>query len=308
MHHRSTMPPQATRLSRTRARHHLRPRDILRVHPARLLLGVLVTVGITAVILAVPVVSGKVSDPAPVALDASASAARASAGSPVVMGEDGVPVPAAVASGGTGGRSAGPESTATAGAAASSAEPDRAGGPLSSSPQSAGASTARAKSGPGTVHSPTTSGTSPSSNGLTGSRGTASTDSASTGSASTGTADSGVPTAAAPAATTVPANAADKVLALLNDERARVSCEPLRIDSALTATARVHSAALRDGSEPDHTVAAVAHGTSDPAAVVEGWLADPSDKAALLDCTPTAAGLGIATGGNGGPWWTLLLG
>ena len=292
------MPPQATRLSRTRAHHHLRPGDVLRVHPARLLLGVLVTVGITAVILAVPVVSGKVSDPAPVALDSSASAARASAGSPVVMGEDGVPVPAAVASGRTGSRSAGPESTATAGTAASSAKPDRAGGPLSSSAQSAGTSTARAKSGPGTVHSPATSGTSPSSNGLTGSRGTA----------STGTGDSGVPTAAAPAATTVPANAAGKVLALLNDERAGVGCEPLRIDSALTATARVHSAALRHGSEPDHTVAAVAHGTSDPASVVEGWLADPTDKAALLDCTPTAAGLGIATGGNGGPWWTLLLG
>jgi uncharacterized protein YkwD len=297
------MPPQATRLSRTRVRHHLRPRDILRVHPARLLLGVLVTVGITAVILAVPVVSGKVSGPAPVALDSSASAARASAGSPVVMGEDGVPVPAAVASGGTGSRSAGPESTTTAGTAASSAEPDRAVGALSSSAQSAGTSTARAKSGPGTVHSPTRSGTSPSSNGLTGSRGTASTDTA-----STGTADSGVPTAAAPAATTVPANAADRVLALLNDERAGASCGPLRIDSALTATARAHSAALRDGSEPDHTVAAVAHSTSDPASVVEGWLADPTDKAALLDCTPTAAGLGIATGGNGGPWWTLLLG
>lgn len=298
MRHRSTLPPRTARLSRTRARRRLRPRGFLRVHPARLLLGVLVTVGITALFLAVPVVSGKVSAPAPVALDSSASAARATAGSPVVMGEDGVPVPAAAVSAGTGSRSAGPDSTAAAGKAASSAKPDRAGGPVSSSAQSAGSSTARPKSAPGAVHSPTTAGTSSSSNGLTGSP----------GAASTGTGDSGVPTAAAPAASTVPANAAEKVLALLNEERADANCRPLRIDSDLTATATEHSAALRDGSEPDQTVAAVARGTSAPAAVVARWLADPTDRAALLDCTRTAAGLGIATGGNGGPWWTLLLG
>jgi uncharacterized protein YkwD len=292
----------------TRARHHARLRDSLRVHPARLLLGVLVTVGITAVVLAVPVVSGKVSDPAPVALDSSASAARASTGSPVVMGEDGVPVPSSTVSGGTSGRPAGSGSAGTArtaagtaagtagGTAASSAQSDRAGGPGSSAAQSPGSSLARPKAAPGAAHSPTTTtGTSSSSNGLTGSPGTA----------STGSSNSGLPAAAAPATGTVASDAAEQVLALVNADRANRGCDPLQLDSALTAAATVHSAAMRDGSGPDQAVAAVAQGTSDPAQVAAGWLAD---SPALLECTRNAAGVGIVTGGNGGPWWTLVLG
>jgi uncharacterized protein YkwD len=98
-----------------------------------------------------------------------------------------------------------------------------------------------------------------------------------------------------------------QVLALVNAERATASCAHLGIDAHLTEAATADSAAMRRGSAPDQAVAAVAHGTSDADAVVAGWLADPTSRAALLDCTRTTAGIGIATG-SGGPWWTLLLG
>lgn len=50
----------------------------------------------------------------------------------------------------------------------------------------------------------------------------------------------------------------------------------------------------------------IARGTSDPASVVAGWLADPGDRAAILDCSLTSVGIGTADGDTG-PWWTALL-
>jgi uncharacterized protein YkwD len=52
--------------------------------------------------------------------------------------------------------------------------------------------------------------------------------------------------------------------------------------------------------------AAIAYGSADPAAVLQGWLTG-SDAAALLDCGAATAGVGVADGDDG-PWWTLLLG
>ena len=112
---------------------------------------------------------------------------------------------------------------------------------------------------------------------------------------------------AAPAPGRVPGNAAEQVLALVNPERVTVGCDPLAIDATLTTTAAADSAAMRAGSLSDPAVAAVAQGATDPAVVVAGWLDDATDRAALLECTRTAAGLGITTG-TGGPWWVLVLG
>jgi uncharacterized protein YkwD len=112
---------------------------------------------------------------------------------------------------------------------------------------------------------------------------------------------------AAPAPGTVPGNAAEQVLALVNPERVTAGCDSLTIDSTLTTTATADSAAMRDGALSDQAVAAVAQGATDPSVVVAEWLTDATDRAALLDCTRTKAGLGIATG-TGGPWWVLVLG
>jgi hypothetical protein len=95
---------------------------MLRIRPMRLLLGTLVAVGVTALLLAVPVVSGKTAGSSTAGLTTPVSAGRGPEGSPVVMGEDGAPLPApAVVPGGTGSRSAGRSATAPTGGARSRA-------------------------------------------------------------------------------------------------------------------------------------------------------------------------------------------
>jgi uncharacterized protein YkwD len=109
------------------------------------------------------------------------------------------------------------------------------------------------------------------------------------------------------------------VLSLVNAQRATAGCGALVADDSLAADAQAHSAAMRDrgffgltdpveGSVLDRgaRAATVARGSADPATVVAGWLADPADSAAILDCTLTSVGIGTADG-DAGPWWTQLL-
>ena len=93
MRHRSTLGSRAARTPSIRPRRSAPRSGVLRIAPARLLLGCLVTVGIAALLLAVPVVSGRVTNPPPAALQTPALGAQSTAGSVVVMGEDGTPLP-----------------------------------------------------------------------------------------------------------------------------------------------------------------------------------------------------------------------
>jgi hypothetical protein len=54
------------------------------------------------------------------------------------------------------------------------------------------------------------------------------------------------------------------------------------------------------------TAAAVSAGRPDAASVVDAWLADDTDRAALLDCGLVSAGVGEVDA-DGGPWWTIFL-
>jgi uncharacterized protein YkwD len=116
-----------------------------------------------------------------------------------------------------------------------------------------------------------------------------------------------------PTAETPSADPVDVALAAVNAERRDADCAALDADAGLASVAAEHSSAMDedgfvdvrspDGGAPldrgDRT-AVVASG-SDPAAVAAGWLADATDRAALLDCGLTRAGVGIA-----GHAWTLL--
>ncbi|MGZ4606219.1 MAG: CAP domain-containing protein, partial [Blastococcus sp.] len=129
--------------------------------------------------------------------------------------------------------------------------------------------------------------------------------------AGTSDAEGSPPEQVLPAAPPAP-RAADQVLALVNQERARTGCDVLTADDGLATTAQAHSAAMRDRGSlglddlDGVRAAAVAGGNADPADVVAGWLADPTDRAALLDCDLHTMGVGTADG-DGGPWWTAVL-
>lgn len=109
------------------------------------------------------------------------------------------------------------------------------------------------------------------------------------------------------------------MLALINAQRADAGCGALAVDDSLATKAQEHSAAMRDrdyfgltdpvdGSVLDEgaRAAAIARGSSDPASVVAGWMADSQYRSALLDCALTTVGIGTADG-DGGPWWTALI-
>jgi hypothetical protein len=179
------MGPRTARLSQGRPRHRPRFRRLLHVDPARFLLGALVSLGLATLFLAVPVVSGKVTDPPPAALLTPAPGAQSTAGSVVVMGEDGAPVLGGVP-GATRTPSAAPTSTAATSTAASHAATTAASRrPSAPTPLAAGAPgrpVAR-HSGSGT---PATTGAASSSSrpsaGPTGAPGTGTGDPSATGS------------------------------------------------------------------------------------------------------------------------------
>jgi uncharacterized protein YkwD len=108
-------------------------------------------------------------------------------------------------------------------------------------------------------------------------------------------------------------------MTLVNTQRAAAGCDALVVDDTLTAAAQAHSAAMRDrdyfgltdpvgGSVLDDgaRAAMIARGSADPGHVLAGWLADPTDEAAILDCRLTSVGIGTADGDTG-PFWTQLL-
>ncbi|WP_204059330.1 CAP domain-containing protein [Microbispora corallina] len=114
-----------------------------------------------------------------------------------------------------------------------------------------------------------------------------------------------------------------QVVSLVNAERAKHGCGPLRVDSRLVRSARVHAeemavtnvfghASPGGGSAWDRMAAAgyansgaelIARGFSTPSGVVRGWMANGSDRSTLLNCRLVATGVGVGMG-VGGLWWT----
>ncbi|MER5349184.1 sigma-70 family RNA polymerase sigma factor [Kitasatospora sp. NPDC002551] len=123
---------------------------------------------------------------------------------------------------------------------------------------------------------------------------------------------------------TAPATQERQLVDLVNAERARRGCAPLRIDPKLRAAAQRHSDdmaarnffdhAAPDGSRADTRLNAAGYrwsqwgenldrGPSSPGAVFTRWMDGGIHQSNMLDCAFKDVGIGVATG-PGGVYWT----
>ncbi|MFB6812313.1 CAP domain-containing protein [Streptomyces sp. NPDC056387] len=121
------------------------------------------------------------------------------------------------------------------------------------------------------------------------------------------------PTASGPAA---------EVVALVNEERAKVGCPALTVNAKLTAAAVNHSQDMAahsnmshtgsDGSDPGQRITAsgfswmtygenVAYGYSTPQQVMTGWMNSPGHRENILNCAFKEIGVGLAQPNS---YWT----
>jgi uncharacterized protein YkwD len=118
-----------------------------------------------------------------------------------------------------------------------------------------------------------------------------------------------------------------EVLALVNEERAKVGCAPLRFDPALAKLAGDFSADMAkrgffshtdpDGDTPWARAEKagvknlggenIARGQSDAATVMNAWMNSEGHRANILNCDYKTLGVGVQLG-DGGPWWTQNFG
>ncbi|MFK0257794.1 sigma-70 family RNA polymerase sigma factor [Streptomyces sp. NPDC090445] len=136
------------------------------------------------------------------------------------------------------------------------------------------------------------------------------------------------PRTSAPDPAPAPQGPAGQVVALVNAERAKTGCGPLKDDSQLRTAAQRHSDDMAgrdffahtspDGSDPgDRTTAAgyrwstygenIAKGQQTPESVMDSWMNSPGHRANILNCSFKDIGVGIHRG-SGGPWWTQNFG
>ncbi|MFF5980064.1 CAP domain-containing protein [Streptomyces olindensis] len=121
--------------------------------------------------------------------------------------------------------------------------------------------------------------------------------------------------------------AAAQVLALVNEERAKVGCSPLAANSALAELAQNYSEDMAargffDHTDPDGRTPwdraekagisnlggeNIARGQADAAAVMDAWMNSPGHRANILNCDFKTLGVGVEFG-SGGPWWTQNFG
>ena len=127
--------------------------------------------------------------------------------------------------------------------------------------------------------------------------------------------------AAAPKPTTFTA----AVVKLTNAERAKAGCGPLAVSALLTRAARAHAADMarrdyfshtgRDGRSPFDRIEDtgyrfstagenIAAGQRTARDVVAAWMSSPGHRANILTCAFTEIGMGYATGGGYGVYWT----
>ncbi|GAA2258595.1 hypothetical protein GCM10010415_20400 [Streptomyces atrovirens] len=136
------------------------------------------------------------------------------------------------------------------------------------------------------------------------------------------------PTTAAPKPTTAapgPAGASGavaKVVELVNAERGKAGCSPVKANATLTKAAQDHSEDMAasgnmshtgsDGSSPGDRITRagyswstygenVAYGYSTPEQVMAGWMASPGHKENILNCAFKEIGVGLAQPGS---YWT----
>ncbi|MFG3020582.1 CAP domain-containing protein [Streptomyces sp. NPDC048254] len=133
----------------------------------------------------------------------------------------------------------------------------------------------------------------------------------------------------APVKTTAPitvseaAAAEAEVLKLVNEERAKVGCSALSVNSSLTKLAEAFSEDMAardffdhtdpDGKTPwDRDAAAgianlggenIARGQATAQAVMDAWMNSEGHRANILNCDFKTLGVGVHLG-SGGPWWT----
>ncbi|MGW4033640.1 CAP domain-containing protein [Streptomyces sp. NPDC004838] len=119
-----------------------------------------------------------------------------------------------------------------------------------------------------------------------------------------------------------------EVLALVNEERAKVKgCGPVRFDPALARLAGNFSSDMAkrgffdhtdpDGDSPwDRAEQAgvknlggenIARGQADARAVMKSWMSSEGHRANILNCDYKTLGVGVHLG-EGGPWWTQNFG
>ncbi|MEG8277801.1 CAP domain-containing protein [Streptomyces sp. AHA2] len=122
-------------------------------------------------------------------------------------------------------------------------------------------------------------------------------------------------------------SAAAQVLALVNEERAKVGCTPVAASSALKDLAQTYSEDMAargffDHTDPDGRTPwdraekagisnlggeNIARGQADAAAVMDAWMNSPGHRANILNCDFKTLGVGVEFG-SGGPWWTQNFG
>ncbi|MEV0318180.1 sigma-70 family RNA polymerase sigma factor [Streptomyces sp. NPDC050658] len=133
-------------------------------------------------------------------------------------------------------------------------------------------------------------------------------------------------TAAPPPAT--PSGVADQVIALVNTERSKAGCGPVKSNAKLATAATNHSADMAardyfdhtspDGKDPGDRITAagyrwstygenIARGQQTPASVMDSWMNSEGHRANILNCSFKELGVGIHNG-SGGPWWTQAFG
>ncbi|GAA2096119.1 hypothetical protein GCM10009801_65440 [Streptomyces albiaxialis] len=125
-----------------------------------------------------------------------------------------------------------------------------------------------------------------------------------------------------------PAGTAQQVAALVNAEREKKGCGPVKVNSKLNTAALNHSADMDkrdffdhsnpDGDDPGDRITAagygwstygenIARGQQSSKDVVQGWMDSPGHRANILNCDFKEMGIGRHDGA-GGPWWTQVFG
>ncbi|WP_338671368.1 CAP domain-containing protein [Streptomyces sp. SCSIO 30461] len=120
----------------------------------------------------------------------------------------------------------------------------------------------------------------------------------------------------------------DQLVELVNAERAKAGCEPLRVNARMQKVAQAHAddMAARDyyehvdteGRHADERLRAAGYpvgmwgenlhrGPGDPVTAMIGWMNSPTHRDNILDCDYEDFGVGVNLGGNG-PWWVQNFG
>ncbi|MEU6815365.1 CAP domain-containing protein [Streptomyces sp. NPDC046860] len=113
-----------------------------------------------------------------------------------------------------------------------------------------------------------------------------------------------------------------RIVELVNAERAKVGCSPVKLNSTLSKAAQDHSADMAahntmshtgsDGSDPGSRITAagyqwsaygenVAYGYSTPEQVMAGWMNSSGHRENILNCSFKEIGVGLAQPGS---YWT----